>query len=103
MGSSGTLLRWRSVLALVAVVGLVVLPSVVPRASAAPTPVVMALVCVNASQGQMSFPISGACASGQVSFAVNNPASVLATCYLLSNGAIRKVSSSADCVQGKKG
>jgi hypothetical protein len=71
-------------------------------ASAVVTPVVMTNVCVNSAQGQMSYPVGGTCAAGQASYPVNDPAQILKTCYLQSNGAIRKVSSSSDCVNAPR-
>jgi large repetitive protein len=62
----------------------------------------MTNVCVGGGQGQMFFPLGGSCASGQTSFTVDDPANLLPTCYLVSNGAIRKVSSSTDCSQAPR-
>ena len=63
----------------------------------APTPVVMTDVCVNPAQGQMSFPVGATCPAGYATVAVDDPGAIVATCYLNSNGAIRKVSGAAQC------
>jgi VCBS repeat-containing protein len=97
-GDAGRRSAW--LVGLLAIAALAALPGatlLTEPASAVPTPVTMTSVCVNSAQGQMSYPIGGTCPAGQTSYPADNPAQLLDTCYLLSNGAIRKVSSSNQC------
>ena len=92
--------RW--LLALLALGGLAALGGGLRPVSAAPIPVVMTTVCVAGGQGQLSFPLGGTCAPGTPSFRVDDPAQILTTCYLNSNGGIRKVSSATQCTSAPR-
>src|SRR5919109_1250884 len=68
-----------------------------------PTPVVITNVCANNANGALFVPQPGeVCAPSQTKFPVDNPAIQHQTCYLNSNGAIRKVASSTDCVSAPR-
>ena len=65
--------------------------------SAADVPIVATDLCVNPAQGQLSYPVGGSCPAGYQTVAVDDPSATFQTCYLNSNGAIRKVASPGDC------